>query len=226
MSYSSTSNYGFNLPSESELMSDFETSLNANWDKIAAVPSAPSVTGTLPQAGSYDLYDRVYRTDDQSIYILVVKDANWGWCWRPVHAPISPWRKIPSLAFANVSWDNVSNDMSIAYDNRGRVHWRGGLIRSSSMLYNTTESIFKAMPKGLYPSRTVSYPLDVHPANLTTGFGQVQYGRLLLVGNDRPTLITGDSNITLQGGNSTGTQPTTIYADFHYSPGTKTFGTF
>jgi len=225
-----TTNYGFVKPDDLSLMRSFETYMNGNWTAIEGVVAPPSITGTLPQSGSYNLYDRVYRTDDQSIYILIVKDVLWGWHWRPVHAAISPWIQIRAFdIFENAAWNNPGpSNLQVAYDNKGQMHWRGFLQRTSAMVWNTTEAIFKDMPKGIYPSRSFSYVADPVTAAVTaSGFGMVQYARLFFSGADRnPVGTIGDSNVRLFGGDSAGTQPSNLFFNFDYAVGASWFRTF
>lgn len=225
-----TDNYGFTKPDDTSLMRSFETYMNGNWTAIEGVVAPPNITGALPQSGSYNLYDRVYRTDDQSIYILIVKDVDWGWHWRPVHAAISPWIQIRDFdIYENAAWDNpVPSNLQVAYDNKGHIHWRGFLQRSSPIPHNVTEQLFKDLPKGMYPSRTISYMADPVTAAVTaSGFGMVQYVRLFISGSDRvPVGTVGDSNIRLFSGDSAGTQPSTLFFNFDYAVGASWYRTF
>lgn len=225
-----TTNYGFVKPDDSSLMSQFETYMNGNWTAIEGVPAPPSITGALPQSGPYNLYDRVYRTDDQSIYILIVKDASWGWHWRPVHAAISPWIFIDGLdIYENAAWNNPApSNVAVAYDNKGHIHWRGFISRATSMPWNSTDQIFKDLPLGMYPSRSLSIVADpVNAAVTASGLGMVQFVRLFISGADRsPVGTVGDSNVRLFGGDSAGTQPNSLFFNFDYEVGadwTRTF---
>lgn len=225
-----TTNYSFVKPDSSSLMRSFETYMNGNWTAIEGVVAPPSITGALPQSGSYNLYDRVYRTDDQSIYILIVKDPLWGWHWRPVHAAISPWIQIRDFdIYETAAWDNPApSNLQVAFDNKGYMHWRGFLVRSSAIPHNTPEQLFINMPKGIYPSRTSSFVIDPVTAAVTaSGLGMVQYCRLTISGADRnPVGVIGDSSIRLFGGDAAGSQPTTLLMNFSYMVGASWFRTF
>jgi hypothetical protein len=160
--HSPTPNYGLIRPEETDSMSDFETQINANWDTIAGVP-APNSGAVLPQAGSYNVGDRFYKTDTQSIYILVTKDANWGWYWRPVQDAISPWFVVPSTALIIAGWTLnpvAANPMAIALDNRGKCYWRGvigpvagNIARAASI------AVFGCPPIGIRPRLRGAYML-------------------------------------------------------------------
>lgn len=225
-----TTNYGFTKPDDTSLMSAFETYMNGNWTAIEGAVAPPSITGALPQSGSYNLYDRVYRTNDQSIYILIVKDANWGWHWRPIHAAISPWIQIRDKdIYENSAWNNpVPSNLQVAFDNKAHMHWQGFLQRSSPMVHNTTEQLFIDLPKGMYPSRSISFAADPVTANVTaSGLGMVQYARLFFSGSDRnPVGTIGDSNVRLFGGDSVGTQPSFLFFNFCYEIGAEWYRGF
>lgn len=144
--------YGLVKPEPTDTMSSFDTQINPNWDKLTDAVSPNSGT-TLPQSGTYNIGDRFYKSDTQSIYILVLKDANWGWHWRPVQDAISPWLTIPSTALNDAAWTLnpvAANPFAIALDNRGRCHWRGviGTI-TGNFTRNTSPQVLKPVPTGI-----------------------------------------------------------------------------
>lgn len=149
-----TPNYGFNKPEPNDSMADFETWLNHNWDAITDAASPPSGT-VLPQTGTYKIGDRFYKTDTQSIYILVGKDPNWGWFWRPIQDAISPWFTIPSTCLDIANWTVnpvPANPFAIALDNRGKCYWRGVIGTVSGNIARATSHItFKSIPAGITP---------------------------------------------------------------------------
>jgi hypothetical protein len=158
-----TPNYGLTKPDpETGLMSNFETYLNANWDILADAASPPSGT-TLPQAGDYNVGDRFYKSDTKSIYILVCKDANWGWHWRPVQDAISPWMTVPATCLNLGTWTLnpvATNPFAIALDSRGRAYWRGVIgTTAGNISRNVSHSVFKALPIGIRPARGGAYML-------------------------------------------------------------------
>lgn len=167
-----TPNYGLHRVGDptTDLMSDFETWLNANWDKIKGA-TAPDSGTTLPQAGSYNVGDRFYKSDTKSIYILVCKDANWGWHWRPIHDAISPWLTVPATCLNLGTWTlnpTPSNPFQIAFDNRGKVYWRGIIgITAGTIPRNVSHAVFKPVPGGLKPRQRGVYLLG--HANLSVG---------------------------------------------------------
>lgn len=158
-----TPNYGLAKPTADDAMSNFETWLNANWDLITDAASPPSGT-TLPQSGSYKIGDRFYKSDTKSIYILVVKDANWGWHWRPIHDAISPWFTVPTTCLNIANWvlnPVAANPFAIAFDNRGKCYWRGVIAGPSggNIVRYTSWAVFKALPEGLRPRQKGVYML-------------------------------------------------------------------
>ena len=154
MAFSPTPNYGFTRPEPKDKMSDFEIYLNENWDKVsnAAVPPMGTV---LPTSGDYKLGDRFYKTDTKSIYILVCKDANWGWHWRPVQDAISPWVTVPTTCLNEPAWTLnpvAANPFQIALDNKGKCYWRGVVGPSvGTIARNASPGIFKPLPQGINP---------------------------------------------------------------------------
>lgn len=155
-----TPNYALAKPEMSDLMSDFDTWLNENWAKIEDAVSPPSGT-TLPQAGTYDIGDRFYKSDTKSIYILVCKDANWGWHWRPVQDAISPWLTVPATAINNAAWTINpvgANPLAIAMDNRGKCYWRGVIGAVAGTIPRaTTHFPLKQLPDGIRPRQRGAY---------------------------------------------------------------------
>jgi hypothetical protein len=146
--------YGLNKPEKTDAMSDFDTWLNDNWDTITDVPAPPNGV-TLPQAGDFEVGDRFYKTDTKSIYILVTKDANWGWHWRPIQDAMSPWLAVPNTCMEIAGWTLnpvATNPFAIALDNRGRCYWRGviGTI-AGNISRNVSHQVFKPVPLGIRP---------------------------------------------------------------------------
>lgn len=181
-----TANYDLNLPKQDSPMSDFEAWINFNFEKLRDAASPPSGT-TLPQAGPYNVGDRFYKTDTKSIYILVAKDANWGWYWRPIHDAISPWFTVPSTCLALTGWSLNSvpaNPFQIALDNRGRCFWRG-IISSTpgNFARSTSFTLFKFLPAGIRPSYRGVWMLGHEPLSVlssTTSLQAYQGARLFI----------------------------------------------
>lgn len=157
-----TAQYRLNIAKPVDYMSDFETWLNSNWDKLTDATSPNSGTA-LPQVGDYKLGDRFYKTDTKSIYILVCKDANWGWHWRPVQDGISPWLTVPSTCLNLGTWTLSpvgANPFAIAFDHRGKCYWRGVIgPTSGTIARNTSHDVFKPVPPGLLPRERGVYML-------------------------------------------------------------------
>lgn len=163
MADSLTPNYGITKADpKTALMSNFDLYINTPWDKITNAAAPPSGT-TLPQSGSYNVGDRFYKSDTKSIYILVCKDANWGWHWRPVQDAISPWLSVSSTCLNLGTWTVnpvPANPMAIALDSRGRCYWRGVIgITSGTIPRNVSHSVFKAVPVGIRPARGGAFML-------------------------------------------------------------------
>lgn len=162
MAETPTPNYGLEKPELTDDMSDFDRWLNDNWTKIEDAVSPPSGI-TLPQAGSYDIGDRFYKSDTKSIYILVAKDANWGWHWRPVQDAISPWLTIPTTCLNLGTWTLnpvAANPFAIALDNRGKCYWRGVIgTTAGNITRATSHFVFKALPDGIRPRQRATYML-------------------------------------------------------------------
>lgn len=157
-----TANYRLNEAIPSDAMSDFETFLNFNLEKLRKAVGPPSGT-TLPQSGPFDVGDRFYKSDTKSIYILVCKDANWGWYWRPIQDAISPWLLVPSTCLSLGTWTInpvAGNEFKIAMDNRGKCYWRGVIgITSGTIPRNTSHAVFKPVPTGIRPRQRGAYML-------------------------------------------------------------------
>lgn len=157
-----TPNYNLVRPDEYDDMSDFDVQINPNWDALSDAASPPSGT-TLPQTGSYDVGDRFYKSDTKSIYILIAKDANWGWHWRPIQDAISPWFTVPTTCMNIAGWTlnpTASNPFAIAFDNRGKCYWRGVIGTSSGNISrNVSHAVFKSLPDGLRPRERGAYML-------------------------------------------------------------------
>ncbi len=176
-----TSNYFLNTPTPSDSMADFETWLNSNWEKLRKA-TGPLSGSTLPQSGPWNIGDRFYYTPTNSIYILVTKDTNWGWYWRPVQDAISPWFTVPNTAM-NISGWTLSKvgakPVAIALDNRGKCYWRGTVgPTSGNITRNSSVALFKPLPDGIRPRQrstfmcgheTVSVGIDGTLANSFQG---------------------------------------------------------
>lgn len=197
-------NYGLVRPTDGrdgtvdEPMGDFEPQINANWDALASVP-APNSGTSLPQAGSYNVGDRFYKSDTKSIYILVVKSAVWGWHWRPVQDALSPWFTPPATCINDGAWTInpvVANPFAIAYDNRGKCHWRGVIgITAGTFSRNVSHSVLKALPDGLRPRQRGSYLLGHSALSVTAvanNLNSWQGARMFI--SDDPSI-----NVTIRG---------------------------
>lgn len=198
MAKTPTPNYGFIRPTDGrngttdDPMSAFETQINASWDKITDAASPPSGT-TLPQSGTYNIGDRFYKSDTKSIYLLVCKDANWGWHWRPIQDAISPWLTVPTTCMDISGWtlNPIANrPFQIAYDNRGKCYWRGVIGTSTGDISrNVSHAVFKPLPDGLRPRERGAYMLGHEPISVgTDGTNLNAYQGARIFIHDSPTI--------------------------------------
>jgi hypothetical protein len=190
-----TPNYGLNKPDPSDAMNNFETWLNANWDIITAATAPPSGT-TLPQSGAYDVGDRFYKSDTKSIYILVCKDANWGWYWRPIQDALSPWFTIPTTAMNIAGWTLnpvTANPAAIALDNRGKCYWRGVIGPSTGNIPRAaSQNVFLPIPAGIRPRQRGAHMLghETLAVNSTATSLQSYQGARIFISDDPTAFVT------------------------------------
>lgn len=190
-----TANYRLNEAIPSDAMSDFETFLNFNWEKLRKAVGPPNGT-TLPQSGPFDVGDRFYKSDTKSIYILVCKDANWGWHWRPIQDAISPWLTVPTTCLNLGTWTLNpvgGNPFAIALDNRGKCYWRGVIGPSSgTFARNSSQSVFKPLPTGIRPSQRGAYMLghETLAVGTTATSLQAYQGARIFISDDPTAFAT------------------------------------
>lgn len=187
-----TPNYGLVKPSPTDSMAAFTTDINPNWDKLSNAVSPDSGT-TLPQSGAYNVGDRFYKTDVKSVFILVCKDVNWGWHWRPVQEAISPWLTVPSTCLALGTWTLnpvPANPFAIALDHKGRCYWRGVIgIASGTFPRNVSHSVFKPVPDGIRPRQRGAYMLGHETLAVSTTATSLQaYQGARIFISDDPTV--------------------------------------
>lgn len=177
-----TPNYGFFLPKPEDSMADVEKNITNTFETISPVaePTVIAAGGALPQVGTYNVGDKVYRNDDPnapgdswpSSYILTSKDADWGWYWRPIQHMIAPWFTVPVASISNASWNfSVAPSLQITQDYYGNCHWRGCVTYNpASGIPIQSWNIFKIIPEGIRPNVDIKFPLAVSPvANPSTG---------------------------------------------------------
>lgn len=203
-----TPNYRLNLAKPSDPMNDFERWINSNYTVLEGAPG-PNVitTDDLPVAGSYELGDRVFHSPTNSIYILICKDDNWGWFWRPVHKAMGPWVNVPSTAATSGLWDLApfpTRPVQIALDNRGKCHWRGVFrFGSFTIQKNQDYQPFKTLPFGFRPRETQF--IHIGHQNLTVGSTDWEGVRLVIPDGEDQIVIRA------QGGDSGPTSLATFY---------------
>lgn len=185
-----TTNYGFFLPDEEDSMADVETNITNNFQTIEPVgdPTVIAAGADLPQEGDYNLFDRVFRNDPTgsttwpSVYLLVCKDANWGWHWRPIQQITSPWVTITNDAISDVNFEiHPTNPLRIALDSRGWCHWRG-CIRSKvpGISAATSFNALKTIPLGLRPCFSFMHTIALSPVLSGAGKAGNVGGRLFM----------------------------------------------
>jgi hypothetical protein len=185
-----TSNYGFFMPDESDSMADVEVNITDNFEIIASKgePTVIAAGAALPQVGDYELFDMVFRDDARtdttwpSLYILVCKDENWGWHWRPIQQITSPWVNVPATAIQDANFQlGTTAPVQIALDSRGWCHWRGRISRTSVGIPSATSfSVFKTLPLGLRPCFEAMYTTALSPIQSAAGKAGNTGGRFFM----------------------------------------------
>lgn len=168
-----TPNYSLHVPTELDDMGDVDQWLTTNFETLEprANPTVIAAGGALPQVGSYNLGDRVFRADPvasntyPSSYILVCKDSIWGWHWRPVQQIMSPWINLPSGIINDSNFEiHPTFPVAISYDSRGFVHWRGAFRKTTANIAEGTSfTVLKNMPEGLKPNLFINRTVPVSP---------------------------------------------------------------
>jgi hypothetical protein len=200
----STTNYGLQMPEDDDQMSDVETALNDNFLILEprADPTVIASGGALPQAGDYNLGDRVFRNDAitsgtyPSTYILVVKDATWGWHWRPVQQNISPWVTLPVGVINDALFEiHPTYPVAVAFDSQGYCHWRGAFRKKvANIPENTGYNVLKTMPVGLRTTTRLLHTVPVSPVvSGTTENGYVG-GRLFMAQDGTSSFVFFNTN--------------------------------
>ncbi|HEY9261877.1 hypothetical protein [Chitinophaga sp.] len=158
-----TRNYNLYLPVAADPMADVKKNITDNLKILEPVADIPIIAPNtaLPQTGNYNIGDRVFRDTGgdanqwPSVYILVVKDADWGWHWRPVQTTMSPWIAMSNAVIQPLAADftiTATTPLSIALDNRGRVWWRGSIGKATSGIPVGDFNILNTIPEGLRPT--------------------------------------------------------------------------
>jgi hypothetical protein len=172
-------NYDFFYPTGSDLMSNVETNLTDNWEKIENRNDITVIAAgaALPQSGSYNVGDRVFRNDAAagntwpSNYLLISKDTDWGWHWRPIQQIISPWVTVPSTAIADASFQqHPTAPLQVALDSRGFCMWRGAIRKTAAgITANQSFTILKPLPTGIRPNNNITHTVALTPVVSGTG---------------------------------------------------------
>lgn len=168
-----TSNYNFFKPTFADLMSNVKLNITDTFKTIEPIADVPVIAAgqPLPQVGNFKIGDPVFRndpygTDNQwpSIYLLIVKDVNWGWHWRPIQQILSPWVDIPQSAIKHANFAvHPTQKPAIAMDSRGWCHWRGCIRKTTPNIPTDTIEVLKEMPLGLRPNMRQSVPVPITP---------------------------------------------------------------
>lgn len=164
------------LPTPNYPMSDVKRCLTDNFKKISDFAEVPVISWgqPLPQSGDYEVGSRVYQNGDGGIilgssYVLVCKDENWGWHWRPIQAKLSPWVNLTNNVF-NAGTPFVTSTtypLALAFDNRGQIWWRGAIQYTGGATIPPAldYSVFKALAAGIKPSSPVAQFLPGNPVS-------------------------------------------------------------
>lgn len=187
------SNYPFFYAESDGLMSDVKKNITDNFKIIENKGNITVIPGgeALPQSGNYVIGDRVYRDDTPdssfgtwpSIYILISKDADWGWHWRPVQAVISPWVTVSSSVINNVSFEiNPNAPFQIALDSKGFCHWRGSIRKTTPNIAANTSfaDIVKTIPEELRPNTDIMHTVSLSPVVSAAGKAGNVSGRVFI----------------------------------------------
>lgn len=185
-----TENYNLFLPKPEDSMADVVKNLTNSFNVLLprGNPTIIAAGGALPQSGSYELGDRVFRNDAissttyPSSYILICKDVNWGWHWRPVQTIISPWVTLTSTIWDTADFElHPTSPLQIALDSHGYCHWRGAFRRPAAGIpQDVTISPFKEIPLGIRPNVRFMHTLAVSPVVSTTGTNGYSGGRIFM----------------------------------------------
>jgi hypothetical protein len=222
-----TPNFDLFLPKETDLMSDVRKNLTNSFEKLStqAEPTVIAAGGALPQAGTYEVGDRVCRikaaadsTDYTSSYILAAKDSSWGYFWRPIQKVIAPWVTVPNAAYFDLAaWGpHATAGVQYAMDNKGLIHFRGAITYAPAggIPANTTFTIFKDLPELVRPAYAHLFNGPISPVGSTTGLAGFKSSRILF-GN------TG--TIQVRGFNTLSTQTNVWFGHCAYPAGTKMY---
>ncbi|MFE1145203.1 hypothetical protein [Streptomyces rochei] len=219
-------NYPFFYPKASDLMKDVKKNVTDNFkiieprNDITVIPAG----GALPQSGNYNIGDRVFRNDPPnnnqwpSNYILVTKDVNWGWHWRPIQQIISPWVTVPANCIELTSdWEvHPTRLLQIALDSRGWCHWRG-VIRTKvpGIPVNTSIVVFKNIPEGIRPNVNFMHTLSVSPIRSAAGKAGNVSGRIYCDNAGYSSLRFSNTN--------NGASQNVWFDGLHYQPGRQIY---
>lgn len=189
-----TDNYGLYLPTDQDEMSAVEQNITNSLDILEprADPTVIAAGGALPQTGNYNVGDRVFRNDIRdlsvartypSTYILVCKDANWGWHWRPVQQNLSPWVTVPAGCISDTTNYEIhpTYPLAIAMNSQGFCHWRGALRKKTVNIPEATNiNVLKVVPEGIRPHLRLVHTIPVSPVVSGTGEGGYVGGRFYM----------------------------------------------
>lgn len=186
-------NYPFFYPESDDSMADVKKNLTDNFQLIAprGDPTVIAAGAALPQVGDYEIGDRVFRADPAdtvngnwpSSYILICKDAEYGWHWRPVQTMLSPWVTIPATAIGNVEFQmHPTAPLQMAFDSKGFCFWRGSIqkIVPSFVSNSSYTNILKVMPIELRPNTDYFHTVALTPVVSAAGKPGNVSGRITL----------------------------------------------
>lgn len=160
-----TSNYGFFLPTDDDSMADVNGSFNNSWTALNNVFTCP-VVGTLPITDfSYTIGSRVYHSTLKSVFILIAQSALWGNFWRPVETKYGPWIQPGNSIISDpATYKFGTTPINYRLTNTGKFIIKGSVDTVAATGYPNAETSFS--PAGL-----VSIPVTVAPAKRSIFMG-------------------------------------------------------
>jgi len=192
-----TNYYNLTLSTGPGNMGDVKNNITDNFKKLASRNDITVIPagGALPQSGSYEVGDRVYRDDPMdttnrtwpSNYLLIAKDSKWGYHWRPIQHVISPWVDVPATVISDSNYEiHPTYKFQVALDSKGYCFWRGAVRAKTAgaLPVATSVNVLYALPPGIRPATTIMFPVAVGPVtDSSTGKAGNISGRIV-VGRD------------------------------------------
>jgi hypothetical protein len=161
----------FFMPDPEDSMSDVEKNISNNFRAIedaASLEIFNDLPGDMEEYyDRFNLGDRIFVQHSalqNTSYILVAKNLQWGLIWRPIQAAIGIWKEPPN-AITHPDWQSQSaNPMQFALCNRGKFYLRGTLsLTTGTIPENTSITLLAPLPVGARPSNEFHQTLGFFP---------------------------------------------------------------